>query len=117
MAEGDFTGRVALVTGGAGGMGRAIAVAFARSGAEVVVSDIATDGGAETVRPITGVGGDARFIGADVADARSVEELVDGTVAASGGLRCAVNAAAIELERERLADARRARSTGSSRST
>jgi len=95
-------------------MGRAIAVAFARSGAEVVVSDIATDGGAETVRPITGVGGDARFIGAD---ARSVEELVDGTVAAFGGLHCAVNAAAIELERERLADARRARSTGSSRST
>ena len=105
MASNGFAGKVALVTGGAGGMGRAIAIAFAEAGARVVVSDIAADGGHETV------GADRRapaarrrFFAADVADARSVEALVSGTVEAFGGLHCAVNAAAIELEREPLAD-------------
>ena len=104
MGDAAFAGKVALVTGGAGGMGRAIAVDFARSGAKVVVSDIAAEGGAETVGLIDACGGEGRFVSADVADARAVEELVGATVAAYGGLHCAVNAAAVELERERLAD-------------
>ncbi len=103
MSEGWFAGRVALVTGAAGGMGRATAIAFARAGAAVVVSDIAYEGGDETVEMIGAAGGQARYIAADVADARAVEQLVTGTVDAYGGLHCAVNAAAIELERDRLA--------------
>jgi NAD(P)-dependent dehydrogenase (short-subunit alcohol dehydrogenase family) len=104
MAEGQFVGKVALVTGAAGGMGRATAIAFAESGAKVVVSDIAVDGGNETVELVTAAGGQARFVAADVADADAVERLVHTTVEAFGGLHCAVNAAAIELERQRLAD-------------
>ena len=103
MAD-DFAGKVALVTGAAGGMGRAIAIAFAERGAHVVVSDIATDAGQETAELIADGGGSARFIPADVADASSVEALVDGAVETFGGLHCAVNGAAIELEREPLAD-------------
>ena len=80
-----MTDKVAIVTGAAGGMGRAIAVSFAAQGARVAVADIAPDGGNETT-------------------ARSVEALVTSTVGAFGGLHCAVNGAAIELEREPLAD-------------
>ena len=104
MTGNDFAGKVALVTGGAGGMGRAIAIAFAERGADVIVSDIAADAGQETAELIGESGGSARFIAADVADATSVEALVGGTVEAFGGLHCAVNGAAIELEREPLAD-------------
>jgi NAD(P)-dependent dehydrogenase (short-subunit alcohol dehydrogenase family) len=104
MTDKDFAGKVALVTGGAGGMGRAIAVAFAEAGAKVAVSDIAAEAGQETADLIAGSGGDSRFIASDVADAQSVEALVAGTVEAFGGLHCAVNAAAIELEQVRLAD-------------
>ena len=104
MGEGTFAGRVALVTGAAGGMGRAIAVAFARAGAAVVVSDVAGEGGNETVELVRAAGGEAQFFAADVSDAEAVERLVGGTVDAFGGLHCAVNAAAIELERDRLAD-------------
>ena len=63
MASNDFAGKVALVTGGAGGMGRAIAIAFAEAGVDVVVSDIAADAGQETAELITAAGGSGRFIG------------------------------------------------------
>src|SRR5688500_5572346 len=104
MSDKDFAGKVALVTGGAGGMGSDTAIAFARAGARVAVADIAAEGGNETVDLVTKAGGEARFFTTDVSDARSVEDMVRGTVEAFGALHCAVNAAAIELERERLAD-------------
>jgi NAD(P)-dependent dehydrogenase (short-subunit alcohol dehydrogenase family) len=104
MSGKDFSGKVALVTGGAGGMGRAVAVAFAGAGARVVVADIAAEGGRETAEIVIGAGGEARFIATDVSDNASVEALVRGTVEAFGALHCAVNAAAIELEQARLAD-------------
>ena len=103
-ADGQFAGKVAVVTGGAGGMGRATAIAFAAAGASVVVADVAVDGGQETVELITGDGGAATFVATDVADRDAVEALVRAAVDTYGGLHCAVNAAAIELERDRLAD-------------
>jgi NAD(P)-dependent dehydrogenase (short-subunit alcohol dehydrogenase family) len=104
MSEGRFSGRVALVTGAAGGMGRSVAVAFARDGAAVVAADVSRDGGDETVELVRAAGGEARFITTDVSDVGAVEQLVAGTVDAYGSLDCAVNAAAIELERVPLAD-------------
>ena len=102
MSEKQFDGKVALVTGAAGGMGRAIVLAFAEAGARVVASDIADEGGQETVGLATEAGGEAKFIAADVADAASVSALVAGVVGEYGAVHCAVNAAAIELERARL---------------
>jgi NAD(P)-dependent dehydrogenase (short-subunit alcohol dehydrogenase family) len=72
----DFTGKVALVTGAAGGMGRATAQAFAAAGAKVVAADIAVDEGEQTAKLIRGNGGEAVFVRTDVSDAADVEAAV-----------------------------------------
>src|SRR5262245_10890899 len=100
----NFHDRVALVTGGASGMGRATARAFAAAGASVLVADLNRAGGEETVASIAESGGRAEFVETDVADAKAVEAMVRAAVDAFGGLNCAVNAAAIELEADRLTD-------------
>ncbi len=87
--------RSALVTGAAGGIGRATAIRLAREGASVMVSDVNADGGEETVAMIAAAGGTARFHRADVSDADQVAALVDATVAAFGGLDWAFNNAGI----------------------
>jgi NAD(P)-dependent dehydrogenase (short-subunit alcohol dehydrogenase family) len=69
-------GRTAIVTGAAAGMGRAGAIAFAREGARVCVSDIADNGGEATVAAIEAEGGDAFAIPCDVSDAGSVKAMV-----------------------------------------
>jgi NAD(P)-dependent dehydrogenase (short-subunit alcohol dehydrogenase family) len=99
-----FQGKVAIVTGGSGGMGRAITVAFATAGASVVVADVNVDGGEETAKLAGEAGADALFVRTDVSSARDVEAMVASTVDRFGGLDCAVNAAAIEFETYRLAD-------------
>jgi NAD(P)-dependent dehydrogenase (short-subunit alcohol dehydrogenase family) len=91
----DFTGKVALVTGAGSGIGRASALTFAAHGAMVVVSDIATEGGEETVRCIVAAGGEATFIRADVSRAGDVAALVEATIARYGRLDCAHNNAGI----------------------
>ena len=96
MAEQRFSGKVALVTGGASGIGRACAQLFASEGASVVVSDVALEGGHETVRLIEEDGGEAFFVEADVSKAAQVEALVGGTVEAYGHLDYAFNNAGIE---------------------
>ena len=101
---GAFDGRVALVTGGSGGMGRATAIAFAAAGARVVVADVAVDGGHETVELIGKDGGEARFVRTDVSQAADVESAVDVALGTFGGLDCAANVAAIETETTLLAD-------------
>jgi NAD(P)-dependent dehydrogenase (short-subunit alcohol dehydrogenase family) len=99
-----FEGRVALVTGGASGMGRAISHAFANEGAKVVVADVNDAGGAETVAAITGGGGTAVFVRTDVTNAAAVDAAVARAVDGYGGLHAAVNAAAIETESSALAE-------------
>jgi NAD(P)-dependent dehydrogenase (short-subunit alcohol dehydrogenase family) len=93
---GQMEGKVALVTGAGSGIGRASALAFAREGAKVVVSDVVVEGGEETVRLIKQNGGDAIFVKADVSKAADVEALVNKTVEVYGRLDYAHNNAGIE---------------------
>jgi NAD(P)-dependent dehydrogenase (short-subunit alcohol dehydrogenase family) len=104
MADQSYAGKAVLVTGGAGGIGRAAALAFARAGARVAVSDVNAAGGEETVGLITRAGGEAIFVKADVSREAEVEALVAKTVAAFGRLDCAFNNAGIEEESKPLAD-------------
>ncbi|MBD9629987.1 SDR family oxidoreductase [Pseudomonas sp. PDM19] len=99
-----FSGKVALVTGAAGGIGRATALAFAGSGLNVVVSDLDRQGGEETVLRIREAGGEACFISCDVAQEEQVRALLGGCVAAYGRLDYAVNNAGIEGRKARVAE-------------
>ena len=91
----DMAGRVALVTGGGYGMGRASARRFADCGARVVVADIDAVRAAETVELIAAAGGEAAAFHVDVGEADGVREMVDFTVATYGGLDSAHNNAGI----------------------
>ncbi len=88
--------KVALVTGGAAGIGRATAHVLAREGAKVVVADILIEEGQETVRLIREGGGEATFVKCDVSRSEEVRALVDQTVKTYGRLDCAFNNAGIE---------------------
>jgi len=85
-----------LVTGGASGIGRATALAFAREGAKVVVADVAIAGGEETVRMVRAAGGTAIFVQADVARGNEVERMVKRGMETYGRLDCAFNNAGIQ---------------------
>jgi NAD(P)-dependent dehydrogenase (short-subunit alcohol dehydrogenase family) len=84
-------GKIALVTGGAGGIGRAAAILFAQEGARVVVSDVLEDGVAETVKQVRNAGGVAIGAQADLTRAEDIKSMVAATVDAFGGLDCAFN--------------------------
>ncbi len=92
----NLKGKVALVTGGGSGIGRATATAFAREGAKVAIADYAPEGGERTVKEITAAGGEAIFINADVSVGRQVEAMVNKVVQTWGRLDCAHNNAGIE---------------------
>src|SRR5215469_15148116 len=92
---GRVEGKVALVTGGASGIGRATALTFAREGAKLVVADMNADGGQQTVHMITEKGGEATFIQVDVTSASAVEAMISQTVETYGRLDCAYNNAGI----------------------
>jgi NAD(P)-dependent dehydrogenase (short-subunit alcohol dehydrogenase family) len=87
----NLQGKVALVTGGSSGIGRAAALAFAKSGAKVVVANRRVGAGEETVSMIRQSGGDAIFVKTDVSRASEVEELVKAAVQTYGRLDCALN--------------------------
>jgi len=96
--------KVALVTGAGTGIGRASALAFARAGAQVVVSDIDPDGGKATVEAILDEGGEACFQQADVTDPGQVEALVAHAIRTYGGLHCAHNNAGVLGPSAKLVD-------------
>lgn len=87
--------KVALITGGSSGIGRAVALAWAREGAKVVVSDVDRGGGEETVGQVRTAGGEAIFIAADVGKPEECEALVRGAVKKFGRLDIACNNAGI----------------------
>lgn len=96
--------KVAIVTGGASGIGRAIALAMAREGARVVVSDLDDGGGRDTVQQVTRHGGDAIFVKGDVAVAADMADLVQQAVAHYGALHVACNNAGVGGETVPTAD-------------
>jgi NAD(P)-dependent dehydrogenase (short-subunit alcohol dehydrogenase family) len=92
----EFEGKVALVTGGGSGIGRATALAFAREGAKVVIGNRNVERGEETVSKIRDAGGKATFRRTDVLVAAEIEALVDHAVKTYGRLDIAFNNAGIE---------------------
>jgi len=88
-------GKIALVTGGSSGIGRAAALACVREGARVVIADILVEGSEETVQMIEKSGGQAVFFKTDVSRADEVEALIKNAVATYGRLDCAFNNAGI----------------------
>ena len=92
----QLEGQAAIVTGGAAGIGRAAALAFAEQGAKVAICDLKRERGEELARAIGREGGSAIFVEADVSRPDEVEELISATVSAFGRLDCAFNNAGIE---------------------
>jgi NAD(P)-dependent dehydrogenase (short-subunit alcohol dehydrogenase family) len=90
-----LAGKVAIVTGGASGMGQSEAMIFAREGARVVVADLLEVEGAQTVDAIKAAGGQARFVRLDVTSEAEWRAAVEGTVAGFGKLDVLVNNAGI----------------------
>jgi NAD(P)-dependent dehydrogenase (short-subunit alcohol dehydrogenase family) len=92
----DMQGKVALVTGGGSGIGRAASIRFARAGAKVVVADVVAEGGNRTVELINDLGGEASFVHTDVTVSTQVRRMVQAAVDTYGGLDYAFNNAGIE---------------------
>ena len=90
----NFSGKVALVTGGSRGIGRATALLFAQSGAKVVIGDV-DPAGDETVEAIKRDGGEATFVRTDVSVESDVKNLIATAVKTYGELNCAFNNAGV----------------------
>lgn len=87
--------KVALVTGASSGIGRAVALVWAREGARVVVSDTNREGGEDTVALVRAQGGEAIFLASDVGQPKDAQSLVEQAVAHFGRLDVACNNAGI----------------------
>lgn len=96
MAGALLSGKVAVITGAASGIGRATALEFAQQGAVTVLADIDENGGRETVDLVESAGGKSIFLAVDVSSARDVAALIDGVTQRFGRLDCAVNNAGID---------------------
>ena len=92
----QFTGKVALITGGNAGIGRAAAIEFAKQGAKVVVSGRREKEGHEVATEIKALGGEAIFVKTDVSKARDVKVMIERTLTTFGRLDYAFNNAGVE---------------------
>lgn len=101
IGESSLTGRVALITGSAGGIGKAIAQAASAAGAAVMVADV-VDSGQATADGLREAGRQAAFVACDVSQPDQVSELVRRTVDAFGGIDILVNNAGISGSGGRL---------------
>lgn len=90
-----FENKVVLITGAASGIGRMCALAFAREGAAILISDVNDEGGRATAALVEKAGGKAHYLHADVSRADEVETMVAAAVAQFGGLHVAVNNAGV----------------------
>jgi len=105
QGHGKLTGRVALITGGDSGIGRAVAIAFAREGADVVISYLNEDKDAqETARLVTEAGRKAVLEPGDISDESRCQQIVERTVKAFGRLDILVNNAAFQMSRPDISD-------------
>jgi NAD(P)-dependent dehydrogenase (short-subunit alcohol dehydrogenase family) len=102
--EGRLSGKCAIITGAASGIGRAAALVFAREGARVIVADVSEEGGRQTVEVVRDKGGEAQFFRCDVARAADADALVAAAVKAYGRLDCAFNNAGIAGSQRKTAD-------------
>jgi NAD(P)-dependent dehydrogenase (short-subunit alcohol dehydrogenase family) len=102
--NGSYAGKVAFVTGAGSGIGRATALAFAREGASVVVSDISEQGNQETVRMIEELDERALAVRCDVTRTGDVKAALDRTVETFGRLDVAFNNAGVEQEEAATAE-------------
>lgn len=100
----DLQGKTALVTGGASGIGKAVALLYGQHGANVMVSDIDPVQGQQVADQLSAAGGNARFFEADVGDPIQCQRLVQETVSAFGSLDIACNNAGIGGEMNLTAD-------------
>lgn len=97
-------GKVAIVTGGGGGIGRSTSYLFAKEGAKVVVSDVNEESASETVALIKEAGGDAICVPANMVNPDEVEQLINKTVDTYGGIDILFNNAGVGGEEVKLAD-------------
>jgi NAD(P)-dependent dehydrogenase (short-subunit alcohol dehydrogenase family) len=105
MSEnGNFTGKVAFVTGAASGIGRATALAFARAGASVAVADVSEKGNQETARLVEEQGGPALAVRCDVTRTEEVKAALDKTIEVFGRLDFAFNNAGVEQRNAAIAE-------------
>src|SRR5215212_4853750 len=95
----DLTGRVAVVTGGNGGIGLGMAEGLAAAGATVLLAGRNATKGAAAVKQITGAGGKAEFANVDVTDEKSCRALIDGVARQHGKLNILVNNAGINIRK------------------
>lgn len=100
----QFDGKVAIVTGGASGIGKTTSQFYARDGATAIVSDVDEVGGRDTVQSIQNAGGEAAFIRTDVSKPEDCQALVNWTVEKYGRLDIAFNNAGIGGEQNPTAD-------------
>lgn len=104
MNGSELGGRVAIVTGGAMGMGEATSHALAQAGAAVVVADIDHEQGANVAAAIEAHGGRSLFVPTDVSSSQSVQDLVATTIESFGRLDIAVNNAAVAPDDKPIAE-------------
>jgi NAD(P)-dependent dehydrogenase (short-subunit alcohol dehydrogenase family) len=94
---GRLEGKVALITGGASGMGMVASRLFASEGAKVLLTDVADEAGESVAKEIEGEGGEADYVHADVSNEADAKDMVDAAVERFGGLHVLYNNAGVML--------------------